>query len=149
MPDVIESDVYQIIWSVRRLFRSLARKAGDNLSEFGISAADRAVLEFLYPDKAMSVPELAERYDVSRQHVQETVNTLLEKGLAVTSNNPRHKRSPLVLLNANGRELFSAVLEKDEQAIRALFSGIAANDVSITLRTLRSLLLKLSDGNGP
>jgi DNA-binding MarR family transcriptional regulator len=70
---------YQIIWLIRRLFRSLSQKSDEMLRELGITAADRAVLEFLYPDAALSVPEIAKRYDVSRQHVQVTVNPLLEQ----------------------------------------------------------------------
>ena len=52
-------------------------------------------MEFLYPKEALSVPDIARRYDVSRQHVQVTVNTLVERGLARGTVNPRHKRSPL------------------------------------------------------
>ena len=71
-------------------------------------------MEFLYPEKMLSVPEIAEQYKVSRQHIQVTVNSLLEIGLVATKENPRHKRSPLIMLNAKGRKLFAAVLKKEE-----------------------------------
>ncbi len=98
-PDKSDNAQYQIIWLIRRLFRALAQKSGENLSAFGISVADRAVMEFLYPEKKMSVPEIAERYKVSRQHVQSTVNSLLAQELVETQENPRHKRSLHIKLN--------------------------------------------------
>lgn len=144
MPKTTDSEQYQIIWLIRRLFRALSQKSSENLEEFGISVADRAVMEFLNPDKRLSVPEIADQYNVSRQHVQVTVNSLLESRLAVTKENPRHKRSPLIMLNAKGRELFSEILEKDEEAVKILFSHVSKNNVQITRQTLQSLLKELT-----
>lgn len=143
MSKAIESESYQIIWLIRRLFRVLAQKSNESLTEFGISVADRAVMEFLYPEKMLSVPEIAEQYKVARQHVQVTVNSLLEKDLAVTANNPRHKRSVLIMLNEKGRKLFSAVLKEDEEAINLLFSQISKSNVQVTRQTLQTLLNEL------
>ena len=144
MSKTVKSEPYQVIWLIRRLFRALGQKSNENLEEFGISVADRAVMEFLYPDKMLSVPEIAEQYKVSRQHIQVTVNTLLDAGLVVTKENPRHKRSPLVMLNARGRRLFGEILKKDEEVIEVLFSRISKNNVRITQQTLQSLLNELS-----
>jgi DNA-binding MarR family transcriptional regulator len=146
MSKAAESEQYQVIWLIRRLFRALSQKSSGNLEGFGISVADRAVMEFLYPEKMLSVPEIAEQYKVSRQHVQVTVNSLLANRLAVTKENPRHKRSPLIMLNTKGRELFSAVLERDEEAIKLLFSHTPKNEVQITRQTLQSLLKELAGG---
>ncbi len=144
MSEITEKEIYQIIWLTRRLFRALAQKSGENLEEFGISVADRAVMEFLYPENMHSVPEIAELYKVSRQHVQTTINSLLSQGLVNTQENPRHKRSPHIMLNSEGRKLFATVLKKDEETIEKLFSHLAKNDVQITHKTLQSLLDKLS-----
>jgi DNA-binding MarR family transcriptional regulator len=144
MSNATESEQYQIIWLIRRLFRALSQKSSENIEAFGISVADRVVMEFLYPDKRLSVPEIAEQYNVSRQHVQVTVNSLLDSGLVVTKENPRHKRSPLIMLNAKGRELFGAIFKKDEEAIDILFSHVSKKSINITQQTLQSLLNELS-----
>ncbi len=143
MTEANEKELYQIIWLIRRLFRALAQKSGEYLEDYGISVADRAVMEFLYPQKKLSVPEIAEQYKVSRQHVQATVNSLLAHGLIDVQDNPRHKRSPHLTLSAKGRALFEAVLQKDEEAIKQLFSHLAIDEVQITRKTLQSLLDKL------
>lgn len=144
MPAAAENTPYQIIWLVRRLFRALAQKSNELLAESGISASDRAVLEFLYPDKKLSVPEIAERYQVSRQHIQVTINALLESGLVATEPNPRHKRSPLIALSAEGRNLFEAVLKSDNDVIVELFSNTPAEHIEITRKTLQGLFNQLS-----
>lgn len=134
-----DSPRYEVTWLIRRLFRALAQLADGYLQAHGLSAADRAVLEFLYPDAALSVPEIAARYQVSRQHIQVTVNTLLEDGFLESRPNPRHKRSPLFALTHVGRELFNKIRAAEAEMLDALFDGIPADDVECTRRTLKTL----------
>jgi len=134
-----ETSQYQVIWLVRRLFRSMAQVADGYLAAHGLSAADRAVLEFLYPEETLSVPEIANRYQVSRQHVQVTVNALLEDGFLETRTNPRHKRSPLIALTYVGRELFKKIRNIESEFVDALFVDIPTIDVECTRRTLEAI----------
>ena len=134
-----ESPQYQVVWLVRRLFRSMAQVADSYLTTHGLSAADRAVLEFLYPDEALSVPEIASRYQVSRQHVQVTVNALLEDSFLEARANPRHKRSPLIALTYVGRELFKKIRTIESDYVDALFVDIPADDVECTRQTLEAI----------
>jgi len=144
MANFKDSDPYQITWLVRRLFRSMSKEADNYLEELGISAAERAVLEFLYPDKKLSVPQIAELYSVSRQHVQVTVNALLARGLLSEEQNPKHKRSQLLTLNDTGRGLFSQVVKKDKDAIRRLFDNVSESEAKRVRTTLNKLLENLS-----
>lgn len=143
MSDFRETDAYQITWLTRRLFRAMADKADSYLKPLGITAADRAVLEFLYPDKLLTVPEIASRYNVSRQHVQATVNPLLEGGLLQQRNNPAHKRSSHILLTAKGRKLFDRIRKQDQRAVEELFAGLPASAQRQTRTTLAKLLKRL------
>ena len=142
-----EQTVYEITWLVRRLFRAMGARADQYLASLGISAADRAVMEFLYPDEALSVPAIANRYQVSRQHVQVTVNGLLDSGYVQTTPNPRHKRSPLILLTRKGSELFSGIRDQEREFLDEWFDGIAADDAVITRDTLRRLHEQLQRGD--
>ena len=134
---------YQVVWLVRRLFRALAQKASENLGRYQLSVADRAVMEFLYPQEQLSVPEIASRYQVSRQHVQVTVNALRHKGLLESRPNPRHKRSVLMELSEKGGELFAEILAKDKETVEKLFSAVPPEDRKTTRRTLETLLREL------
>jgi DNA-binding MarR family transcriptional regulator len=144
MTNKTANENYQVVWLVRRLFRALAQKASENLGQYQLSVADRAVMEFLYPQEQLSVPEIASRYQVSRQYVQVTVNALRKKGLIESRPNPRHKRSVLMKLSEKGGELFAEILAKDKQTVERLFSAIPPEDRNTTRRTLETVLRELS-----
>jgi DNA-binding MarR family transcriptional regulator len=144
MTNKTANENYQVVWLVRRLFRALAQKASENLGQYQLSVADRAVMEFLYPQEQLSVPEIASRYQVSRQHVQVTVNALRKNGLLESRPNPRHKRSVLMKLSKKGGELFAEILAKDKETIERLFSAVPIEDRKTTRRSLETLLRELS-----
>jgi DNA-binding MarR family transcriptional regulator len=133
------SPQYEITWLIRRLFRAMAQLAETYLRAYGLAAADRAVLEFLYPDTELSVPDIATRYQVSRQHVQVTVNALLEDGFLESRPNPRHKRSRLFALTHVGRELFRKIRAAESELLEQLFADIPMEDIESTRRTLEAM----------
>jgi DNA-binding MarR family transcriptional regulator len=140
----VTSDAYKVTWLIRRLFRAMADAANVYLRDAGLTAADRAVLEFLHPDAALTVPEIARRYQVSRQHVQVTINSLLDKGLVGSTVNPQHKRSALMQLTDAGRETFTSVRAMETRVIDELFANVEIADVATTKRTLETLLGRLN-----
>jgi DNA-binding MarR family transcriptional regulator len=140
-------DNYRITWLIRGVFRGMARVAGEALEPLGISAADRAVMEFLFPDEALSVPEIAARYDVSRQHVQVTVNSLLDKQLAERLPNPRHKRSDLIHLTPSGKKVFEQVFSREVELTETLFADLPGKQLATTLKVLTRLNHRLEEGD--
>ena len=134
---------YEVVWLIRRLFRAMAAAADDYLADAGISVAERAVLEFLHADEALSVPAIARRYNVSRQHVQVTVNSLIEKGLVRRVANPKHKRSHLIRLSRLGRDAFREIRRNEAAIVGELFADIDEPGLRATRQTLGTLLEKL------
>lgn len=139
------AETYQVTWLIRRLFRAMADRADRYLHDSGLSAADRAVLEFLFPEQQLTVPDIARRYQVSRQHVQATVNRLLDRELVQTLDNPRHKRSPLLHLSERGRQLFARIRRREQQLLDELFADIEIADIATTRRTLQRILDQLQE----
>jgi DNA-binding MarR family transcriptional regulator len=139
-------DAYKVTWLIRRLFRAMAERADAYLRNSGLTAADRAVMEFLYPDSQLTVPQIARRYQVSRQHVQVTANRLLEEGLLRTHENPQHKRSPLLRLSELGRDAFAEIRHNEDALLDALYADIEIADIATTRRTLEALLRNLNRG---
>jgi len=137
---------YEVIWLVRRLFRSLAATADRYLKDDELTAAERAVMEFLYPDEKLSVPGIAGKYQTSRQHIQVTVNELLSKDLIQAQVNPRHKRSPLLRLSAPGRETFAEIRRNETALVTKLFADLNPQDIEVTRRVLQSLLTHSESG---
>jgi len=143
----VANNAYRVTWLVRRLFRALADTADSYLEDAGLTAADRAVMEFLENDGALTVPDIARRYRVSRQHIQVTVNGLLERGLVVAGENPNHKRSPLLSLTATGRATYADIRAGESRLLDSLFADIEIADVETTGRTLSALLSNLAKEN--
>lgn len=141
----MNSEAYQVTWLIRRLFRAMADRADRYLHDSGLSAADRAVLEFLYPDQALTVPDIARRYQVTRQHVQTTANRLLDRDLVQATENPRHKRSPLLRLSNRGQQLFARIRRREQALLDELFADIQIADIATTRRTLQRLLDHLQE----
>lgn len=137
---------YEIVWLVRRLFRAMADTADQYLKDDELTAADRAVMEFLYPDAKLSVPTIAGKYRVSRQHVQVTVNRLRSIGLLRAEPNPHHKRSQLIRLSELGRDTFAEIRRNESLLIEKLFARLDQPDIETTRRILRTLLLRCESG---
>ena len=134
---------HEIIRKLRRLFRALTAQRDETLKRFGLSGAERTVLEFLYPDAALTVPQIARRFRVSRQHIQVNVNSLGDKGLLLQTENPDHARSPLLRLTNKGVTTFAAIEETEKDIIGRLFQTIPAAEKVVTARVLGQLLDKL------
>ncbi len=146
MTDSTSNTAYDVVWLVRRLFRAMSDTADDYLKDSKLTAADRAVMEFLYPMEKLSVPAIAGKYRVSRQHVQVTVNQLLGKGIIRSEPNPQHKRSPLLRLSELGREAFAEIRRFEIGLIAKLFADLGQDDIAVTRRSLQSLLAKCESG---
>ena len=141
----MSTDAYKVTWLIRRLFRAMAERADVYLHDSGLTAADRAVMEFLYPDDRLTVPAMARRYQVSRQHMQVTANRLVAEGLLRAEENPRHKRSPLLRLSQLGRDTFVTIRENEDALLDELFAGLEIADVAVTRRTLAALLRRFNE----
>ena len=141
----MNTEAYQVTWLIRRLFRAMAEHADRYLRDSGLSAADRAVLEFLYREEQLTVPNIARRYQVTRQHVQTTANRLLDRGLVRAVENPRHKRSSLLQLSERGRQLFARIRRREQQLLDDLFADIEIADIATTRRTLQQLFDHLQE----
>ena len=138
-------EIYQITWLIRRAFRLMGVRVDQYLKDLGISACDRSVMEYLYPEQKLSVPQIAELYDVSRQHIQSIVNSLLQREIVELHDNPKHKRSALVSLTSKGKTLYEEIIKRDQLAFTTIFKDIKKSENEITRKTLKKLVHQLSD----
>jgi len=128
-----------LIDAVRLAFNQMRASADAAHADLGITAAMRAVLERLARGGPQTVPDMARARNVSRQHIQKIVDGLGEAGLIDLKANPAHKRSPLIVLSADGRKLFRTI-EKREVAILAdIGGGLEGHDLAVATATLDAL----------
>ena len=128
------ASIKQLVWQTRRLFQHLRSVSETLLEETDINASQRAVLEFLHREQPVTVPHMAKKLSVSRQHIQVIVNELLEMGLVNAIENPAHKRSPLLETTPSGNQLFKSIAE----FIRKLQKKFPMKDLQTTLETLQT-----------
>ncbi|WP_329068386.1 MarR family winged helix-turn-helix transcriptional regulator [Amycolatopsis sp. NBC_01480] len=133
---------------VNEVFRSNGAllAAGDVLAdEVGLTAAQWQVVGFL-EDGPVSAAELARRRGLRRQSVQETVNRLLRNGVLTRADNPADGRAPLLHLTPAARAALATLGRRQAKWADGVASGIAPDDLAVTLRTLQVLRERLADG---
>jgi DNA-binding MarR family transcriptional regulator len=144
--------IYELILDVRATFRAL-RAASDAMNEGrGVTAARRAVMEFLAGHGPATVPQIAEAKAVTRQHIQTSADELVAQGLAVWSDNPAHRRSRLLALSAQGTEIFEAIRREEAAYLDQVSAAMDPDTIEAGSRALQELqrgLAALGRKDGP
>jgi len=137
-----DSELYRVIIETRKLFHTLAEASTELNKESGITASMRAVMETLFTNHTMTVPDIARHKNVTRQHIQQIINELLVRELVHALENPAHKRSPLIRLSQNGTEQFKSILHREKQLLASLakqFDEQELQDAANILESIRSV----------
>ena len=113
----------------RLLFHALKEWAEAVHSDVGVTVSIRAVLELLLLRGAASVPDMARARLVSRQHIQQQVDALLDRKLVRREPNPAHKRSSRITLTDSGRALIQNMRADELGALTRLQTGVSDNAV--------------------
>jgi len=120
-------------------------------ADAGISSAGRAILELIEVAGPKTVPAIARRRNTSRQNIQVQVDALEGAGLVEMQANPRHKRSALVCLSANGRVRFREIRAREVDLVSQLAARLDSRDLrgaTATLRTIASALARSNASRG-
>lgn len=72
------------------------------------------------------VSEIARRLKLQRQSVQPVADLLVEEGLAIYEDNPRHRRAKLLSLTAKGRRVLERIDEAQAEWAARLGERIGA-----------------------
>ena len=105
----------------------------------GRSTARRGILRGVVRYGPQTVPTLARRRNVTRQHVQEVVDALAADGYVELVTNPAHARSRLVRATTRGTALVKRMDDVDAKVLAAAAGAIATRDIEVTVRTLRAV----------
>ncbi|RPA12494.1 MarR family winged helix-turn-helix transcriptional regulator [Gordonia sp. OPL2] len=121
------SELYEAAGAGRRLGEGIAAQAGQTQARW----------QTLWTIGAgpMTVPQIARRLGVSRQHILRLTNSLADEGLIESGVNPDHKTSPLLDLTPTGREVLDMIDRGAQASNEALLQQLSDSDVEL-LRTL-------------
>lgn len=102
------------------LFHRMRSAAEAVHREYGIRGGERGILMSLHRHGPQTIPQLARARPVSRQHIQAHVNPLASKGLVEFQPNPAHRRSHLLVLTEEGRNLIEEMRGKEKKLLSVL-----------------------------
>jgi DNA-binding MarR family transcriptional regulator len=140
MDDALEG----LLWETRRLFRALAATADEALAPLGITASDRALVEFLAREPGpVSLAALARKRSVSRQHIHQSFDRLANSAWVRKTPDPDDARAVRLQLTAEGRALWRAIRRVDRTVLRRLadrVDPVSARAAAATLRQVRVTL---------
>jgi DNA-binding MarR family transcriptional regulator len=125
------------------LFHRLKVEAEQIHKQGEMTAALRGTLLELRTHGAQTVPSMARMRPVSRQHVQQLVNRLIELGFVELIENPAHKRSQLVQLTPKGERKTDEMAELEKHLLLGLDAGLPLREIeqaTCTLKKVRSAL---------
>ena len=131
--------IYELVWSTRRLFQQLRATSDELLEGTGINASQRAVLEFLNQNQPQTVSNMAREKTVSRQHIQTVVNDLLSLELVQSKENPAHKRSPLISMTEKGKKLFKKITQREIKVLDAMAGEFSEKNIATSVQTLNAI----------
>jgi DNA-binding MarR family transcriptional regulator len=101
-----------------------------------VSGSMRGVMRELRRYGPLTVPQMARRRPVSRQHIQAIVNELQRAGLVTLVENPRHKRSRLVGLTPEGEAAMDEIIEREHSVLNEIDIPVSIEDLEQANETL-------------
>lgn len=140
-----EVAVMKVVNGVRSLFHELSSVAQEIHGGAALAGGRRGVLLNLLEDGDQTVPTLARRRPVSRQHIQTLVNELLREGLVVRRTNPAHQRSKLVSLTPKGRRRITGMVERENELLRVLDLAVESHQLIAAAEVLAELRMAFRD----
>ena len=143
-----EDDLYQIVWLSRPMMQAAEARVERDLVGSGLTVRTRAVLEILSREGAATVPDLARHLHIQRQYVQVMVNETLAQDLTEKQPNPRHQRSPLIVLTKAGRAMVEPILKQERAFMADIAKDLDPVAVRDALRISRLLIERLSETDG-
>jgi DNA-binding MarR family transcriptional regulator len=136
----METPLEALLWETRRLFRAAAQAADAALEPLGITAGDRALLEFLAREDApISLSALARKRSVSRQHIHQTLARLPHAGWVTRAPDPMDARSLQLSLSPTGRAAWKKIRAADRALLQRIESELDAAALRASAETLRAV----------
>ena len=120
--------------------------AGDDLTrDLDLSSALWQVMGAI-KDEPLHMAQIARNMGLTRQSVRRTAQVLAERGLVYFIDNPNHKRAKLVALTDTGKETLGRVGRIHTRWANGLAEELNAEDLSRTVRLLRTISDMLTKG---
>ena len=140
-------NLHDLFVEVFHLRENLGKIMDDVHEAAGMATSELRVAYTLLVSGEVTVPEVAEKLNVSRQFVQKVCDNLAWEGILQYAENPRHKRSKLVRVTPSGRKKLEEVRRSEAVIIARFFSGMQLEPIREATHTLREINNRLDRHN--
>ncbi len=114
-------------------------RAGDEISrEFEITSPRWQVFRAI-DAQPKTVSQIARQYELTRQGVLWTVNSMCDQGLLKLIDNPDHRRAKLVDFTEKGRKVYCRLTEKQAEWSNRLSEEFSVEELTATCDVVRRL----------
>ena len=134
-----------LVLSIFRL-NGLLIAEGDAMTEkLGLTHARWKVIGAVaLSQNGLTVPGIARVLGQSRQAVQRITDVMVKDGLLEYTENPKHKRSVLVLLSQHGKNVYSNLREVQDPWALDATGEIPSEELETALRLIQRLIKKFN-----
>ena len=134
-----------LVLSLFRLNGLLIAEGNAMTKQLGLTHARWKVIGAIALSSAgLTVPGIARVLGQSRQAVQRITDVMVEDGLLLYTENPKHKRSALVTLSEDGKETYNMLREVQDPWAIENTEDIPTEELETTLRLVRRLIKKFN-----
>lgn len=136
---LLMADVYELAGLSRRTSESVAAQFDQTVARWHLMS--------VLSGGPRTVAAAARRLGLTRQSVQRVADDLVAAGLATTTDNPDHARSPLLELTATGHETLARIVARSDvlRAQALARAGVTSEDLSKARTVLHDLLRALEE----
>jgi DNA-binding MarR family transcriptional regulator len=113
---------------------------GESIAEAAGQTYARSLCLQQIVDEPRTVASIATRLNLSRQGVQRVADLLVEDGLAVYADNPRHRRAQLLELTDTGRAALRTMGARHRRWVRQAAQHLGPLDIADTTERLTAIL---------
>lgn len=133
-----------LVLSVFRL-NGLLQAEGDRMAgELGLTSARWKVIGVIaLAPGGVTVPSIARTLGQSRQAVQRITDVMRDDDLINYTDNPRHKRSPLVVLTEQGLQVYNALRAVQDPWAIEHTEDISVEELQSALRLVQRLIARM------
>jgi len=133
-----------LVLSVFRL-NGLLQAEGDRMAgEVGLTSARWKVIGVIaLAPGGVTVPSIARTLGQSRQAVQRITDVMRDDGLINYTDNPRHKRSPLVVLTDEGLQVYNTLRAVQDPWAIEHTEEISVEELQSALRLIQRLIARM------
>lgn len=129
----------KLVIALGRTYRNAHRSSYELFREKGLTLSQFTVLELLYNRGEQTIQQIIDKVLSSSGNITVVVRNLEQLGLVIRRDNPEDRRSYLIGITQNGRELMDETFAKHMSNLAEAFSKLTTEEKEQVVSILKKL----------